>query len=100
MKQNPRPIMMQDPIVDELYDRCCKFLEACDKQDYQAKRRLLGTIQEFWYQRWISGDKLPLPPVSKDQARVTDDFYIDQAVQWVSAITKKLEVRRSARYNS
>lgn len=99
MNQNPPKVIMQDPIVDQLYSRCCEFLIACDKRDYQAKRRLLGTIQEFWYQRWTSGDKLPLPPITKQQAMITDDFYIDQAVQWVSAITKKLEARRHARYN-
>jgi len=85
--------------VDQLYDRCKEFLRACDRKDFQLKRRLLGTIQEFWYQRWMSGDKLPMPPISLEQAEETDDFYIDQAVQWVSAITKKLEVRRNARYS-
>lgn len=99
MNPSNRTIAIQDPIVDQLYSRCCEFLIACDKRDYQAKRRLLGTIQEFWYQRWMAGDRLPMPPIPKDQALHSDDFYIDQAVQWVSALTKKLEVRRNARYS-
>lgn len=97
MRQEERQKQLQDPIVDALYDRCVSFLRACDKDDHRAKRRLFGSIQEFWYQRYRT-ERLPLPELTEEQMDSSDDFNIDQAIRWVSAIMKHIEAKRGNAY--
>ena len=96
--ERPRTLQLTDPIVDALYDRCVEFMSACDGDDHRLKRRLFGSIQEFWVQRWNQGDHLPVPDVPMDQLTTTDDFYIDQAMSWVSAIMHQIEAKRGVSY--
>lgn len=101
MRSNERPRtqnQQQDPIIDALYDRCVQFLSVCDKDDHRAKRRLFGSIQEFWYQRYMAGERLPMPPITLDQLLTTDDYYIDQATNWVSSIMRQIEAKRGVAY--
>lgn len=97
-QRQQRQRQLQDPIVDALYDRCVDFMAACDSRDEARKRRLFGSIQEFWYQRYMAGERLPLPNIPDDQLTTSDDIYIDQVVGWVSAIMRQLEARRGVSY--
>ena len=94
-----REISVVDEVsTEQAREAAAAGVEDIYTEDVQATNAVLGSIQEFWVQRWNQGDHLPVPDVPMDQLTTTDDFYIDQAMSWVSAIMHQIEAKRGVSY--